>query len=344
MLLIGIAGLGGNQVGVVSTAIRPVEGPSAWLATVIGAVLLASLVFDAFTEQRGRPEQKWEPVADEGIVLAINGRWDEANTRFQKAIAIAGPAPRRLRAAERIGSYLQDRGKLREAIPYLCDALVLREQTFGPAQDTTRALRERVSDLYLKLGDGASAAQLLETQLNLVAPSGHVITLESARIASKLAQALKSAGDLTGAADASQRAIAAIETADPYSPDLVDALVVSAQFSIATSDHTKAEAMLKRALECADRVGSQAKAQLARDTLLNLYLASERYSDAVPLSERLLAGAESSGKTMEVGETARRNRQHAEVLEKADRPADAARYRRIADTLERLSSSPGQPS
>jgi tetratricopeptide (TPR) repeat protein len=342
LILIGFGGVVGTGYGGVLLGYERVEGLSAWLVMLAGAGLLVSRLLDFRHENRGRPEQKWEPVADNGIVLAINGRWDEAMSEFEKAMSLAWPEPRRLRAAERIGNYLEQRKKVVEAISYHRTALSIRERIFGASEQETRELREHMADLYLQIGDGATASELLRAQLNTLAPSGHVITLESAHAASKLAQALQAQGDLGAAHEASQKAIAMIETADPYSPELIEALVAWAQFGIATGDYSQAESALKRAMECAERIGSEDKADLVRNNLVNLYVAAGRYAEAVPISEKLLKGSANSTKIADLSDTARRNRQHADLLEQAERTADAAKFRRVAETLERLAGSSKQ--
>jgi hypothetical protein len=95
-------------------------------------------------------------------------------------------------------------------------------------------------------------------------------------------------------------------------------------------------------MECAERIGSEDKADLVRNNLVNLYVAAGRYAEAVPISEKLLKGSANSTKIADLSDTARRNRQHADLLEQAERTADAAKFRRVAETLERLAGSSRQ--
>lgn len=315
------------------------ESALASLVALIGIGLLTWDVVRYFRSDSGRPEQKWEPVVDEGVVQAINGNWDAAMAEFQRALEMAGPDPRKLRAAERIGGYLESRGKTREAIPYLHEALAIRYRMFGPADGATRTLRERLSRIHMSLGDPSGAVKLLAADLEVVAPGGRVITLEGARVAAKLAEALFESGDFDGANDLSQKSIAMIEQADPFSSALVDALVVSARYALSTGDTAGAESRLTRAMQCADRAGSEDKLNVVRKGLIDLYVRSGRHTDAIPISERLLRAGTSVRKSPDMREIARMNMQHADLLDHAGRHADALKYQRIAATLERLDGS-----
>jgi tetratricopeptide (TPR) repeat protein len=259
-------------------------------------------------------------------------------SEFHRAMTLTGPEPRRLRAAERIGEYLMERKKLVEAEPYLRDALSLRERLFGRTQSETVALRERLGDLYMELGRPSDAAHIMHIQVDLMAAGGYVTTLESAHAAAKLAEALRRQGDLTAAQEVSQKSIAAIEAADPYSPELVQALVSSSKLAMGSGDYSAAERLLQRANDCASRVGSTEGAQLVRSNMLALYVAAGRFADAVPLSKRVLSDNTLGRMAPDPIETSRLHRQHADLLERANRMDEAAKHHRIAETLDRIAS------
>lgn len=336
LLVGGIAGLAGDQGGLFA-GYRLAEGSGAGLIGLMGLGLVTFELVKYFRAGGGPPEQSWEPVVDEGIVQAINGNWEEAMARFQKAISMAGPDPRRLRAAERIAKYLESRGRTVDAIAYLHTALALRDRMFGAANPGTRALRQRLAELHRSTGDMPGAASLLAAELDVAAPGDRVITLDGADVASRLAGVLYQSGDYDGARDLSQKAILAIEQTDPYSSQLVGALVASARAASAAGDVVLAESQLKRAMGCADRAGSEEKMNTVRRALIELYVKSGREAEAIPLSEKLLRAGTGSRVSPDVLETARMNREHAALLETAGRHGDAARYVRVAETLERLS-------
>lgn len=342
MLAVGGAGLAGGQAEALA-GYRLAEGSAAGLIALTGLVLVSWDVIRWFRAGAGPREQRWEVVVDEGIVQAINGNWDEAFAQFQRAMDMAGPDPRKLRAAERIGGYLEGRRRASDAIPYLHTALAIRYRMFGTTDPATRALRLRLSNMHRSAGDPDGASQLLAAELDAVSPGGRVITVEGASVASQLADALFEAGDAAGARELSQNAIAALEQTDPYSPVLVKALVVSARFSVATGDLAAAEASLDRATACCERSGSDDQLDGVRRGLIDLYARTGRYAEAVPLSAKLLRAGTSSTKRPDMEETVRTNRRHADLLEHAGRPDEAARFRKTADTLERLYSPASAP-
>ena len=315
-----------------------VESPGGLIAGGLMAVAGALIWLSAFVDfgvRPTRPEQKWEPVADNGIFHAIQGRWDDAMAEFHKAMDMAATDPRRLRAGERIGGYLEQRHKTREALPFFVKALEARTRMYGAEHPATKQLRERIAGRAIESGDGDMAVRMLQEQLHLVAPWGRITSLEAARTAARLAEALLLVGDIDNARAASQDAIAAIESIDPYNVELVDALLTDARIHLETSDPKGAEPLLQRALENAQRVGSRARTDRVRRELLDVYMANGRFEEAVPISEKLVSGTNvAASRTPE--ENADLVRRHAELLERAGRPDEAARYRRTAETLERL--------
>jgi tetratricopeptide (TPR) repeat protein len=333
MIFFGLVALGAVQTkGFVEYQF---SGPSAWILIIVGAAIALSSLVD-MRVQAVRPEQKWEAVADAGMLLGMNDRWDEAMSEFRRAIMMTGAEPRRLRAAELIGGYLVDHKKLTEAEPFLADALTLRTRLFGPTQPLTVALRERLGDLYLGTGQAAAAAQVMRSQMDLLASTGGADLIDQANAAARLSTALHQQGDVSGAEQALQRATAAIAATDQFSPALVKPLVSLSDLALSKGDHVQAESFLKRAQECASRVGAKDELRLVRARLLGVYSAAGRYAEAAPLSEKLLSESSGVGKASDPAETSRLHRQHADLLDRAGRPDDAIKHRRIAETLERI--------
>ena len=293
LFIVGLLGFAGLRSFLWGPLLGKIGG---WFGLVMAAIGLGLVVFEvALARQAARgPTNPWEPAVARAVALSSEGNWSEAIGAFETAMTRAGPAPSRLRAAERIGTFLVDNEKPLEAAPFLRQALQLRTQLYGVTRPAA------------------------------VVPA-----------ASRLAEALHSQGDLAGAAAAYQVALDTLARVSTSSADLPPASIAAARFATQTGDFPHAEVLLKRALDSATGLGSVKVARLARSSLVATYKAAGRYSEAVLLNEVALKDAGS----LEARENAALHKQHAELLELAGRPDDAARHRRLAQTLERLAES-----
>jgi tetratricopeptide (TPR) repeat protein len=225
-------------------------------------------------------------------------------------------------------------GRWDEAMPQFSSAI----QASGAPLSRMRAA-ERIGDFLIENKKPADAIPYLHDALSLRMRYAAAQPATIAITASKLAEALYLQGDPAGARAASGTALAAIEKANPSSPDLVAAWVGAAKFATRTGEYERAEALLNRAMDRANRSGSIRAIQFVRSTLVDMYTAAGRYADAVKVGQENLNQMETSEPVV----TARLHRQHADLLDLANRPDDAAKHRRVAQTLELMAGAQQQP-
>ena len=86
MILFAFGAFGGTQATGFATK---VSGTYTLLFGIGGALLVLSAFFETGRADVG-PIQRWEPVADNAMLLGLKGSWAEAIPEFQRALAMTG--------------------------------------------------------------------------------------------------------------------------------------------------------------------------------------------------------------------------------------------------------------
>jgi tetratricopeptide (TPR) repeat protein len=283
---------------------------------------------------------RWGPLVDQGMAEGRNGDWSQAMTTFQTAMGKCRGALERRQAAERIGMFLLRNDRIGDAEPYLRQALNLTTYTFGPMAARTVALRNKLSDLYLSTGQPGLAAQLQQTALEGAASSPSSNTLGAAETSIRYAEALQRQGDTASAAAQNEKALKVIAGADPDSPLLIPALLSASRYAMATSDTSRADELLTRALRSINSDTPRKVVDEIRASLVKVYVAEQRYAEAVAIAQLRLSNA----RAPEPVENARMRRELADLMDQAGMPEEAAKQRRVAQTLEGMIAAPRPPA
>ena len=303
--------------------------------SVLGFAVLFFLVRrEAVTEA-----PKWATALNTGKEQADKGDWPAAIASFQAAMAqCKGARPRRI-ACEDIGLLLLLAHRPGDAEPYLREAVLLTTRAFGPMAPRTVALRDKLSDLYVNAGQSWQAAQLLGGALAAVPDdkAARSTTLSAAETASRYADALQRSGSAEQASAYNQKALETIAKADPRSPMFLKATLSAARYASATGDHHRAIELLLRAL---DHANSDSGARLiddARSALVEQYTAVAKYTEAVDVMQLQVKARVG----LDPQRSAAMRRQLADLMEKAGRPEEALKQRRLAQTLEGMVAAAG---
>jgi tetratricopeptide (TPR) repeat protein len=276
-------------------------------------------------------------TADEAI---DRGDVATAGAKLEAALADGGPFVRPVLAAEsaeRLANLMVRAGRDAEAERWLAETLRHRERVPGPNDVRTRATRDRLADLRAGLGDAAGAEELLRLQVESAGRAEGRDSAAGAAAAARLAQFLAGRGREPEGETLHREALDRLERAHgPHHWLLCEPLIGLAGAARRAGRPDEAEQDLRRAIDNASAAGRTEAATLAREALLDLYLASGRSADALPLSEALLQSQDAwadSGQTHLIELLAR----HAALLAQAGRAEEAARYRRRAEMLREAS-------
>jgi tetratricopeptide (TPR) repeat protein len=268
-------------------------------------------------------EPKWEPLVAQAEAEAINGDWPAALTKFQTAIKKCRNPTERRQASEQIGTYLLSHNRIGEGEPYLRQAVNLTNAALGPTHAKTAALRDQLSDLYVKTGQAGLAAQL----------QGNAVSQGATAAVARYAEILQQSGDVTAAAAQYQKALQAIDATKADTPALIPVLLSASRYATGAGDLDRAEALLRRASRCIDQRTQRQTLDDVLGALTDVLAARERYADAIKVAQERLKGP-----APEAAEGARIRRQLADLMEKAGMTEDAAKQRRLAGTLEAMAT------
>jgi len=297
----------------------------------LGITALAFIALAVYVWRQGYVyEPKWEPLFSQGVDQGNKADWTQAITSFQTALKKCRGNAERRQASEQIGTFLLRNDRIGDAEPYVRQAVNLSTAALGPTHAKTIALRDRLSDLYMKTGQPALAAQL-HGRAMASATARDLSTVGGADAEVRYAEILQQAGDPTAAAALYQKALQTIEAAKTDSPALIPALLSAARYASGTGDRKRAEELLRRASRCMNKDTPGRVVDNVLSTLVEVLAAEERYADAVRvLQERL------RGPSREPAHNARLRRQLADLMDKANMPEEAAKQRRVAQTLEAM--------
>lgn len=131
----------------------------------VGLVLVALRYKDWLDVGSGPRLRKWEETLGDAIIESHEGNRSAADDNFRRAIEQAGPAPQRVKANEIAADTLLAGRRTADAMPYLATALQIRERSAKPGDAQVSALRLRLADLHMTLGDLPAARSLLEREL-----------------------------------------------------------------------------------------------------------------------------------------------------------------------------------
>jgi tetratricopeptide (TPR) repeat protein len=327
------------MVGGVVIAIE--TGNPLWLGlTALGfGVLVVGLVTQSVAFDPAL-ESQWDHLVNRGMGEGTKGEWTAALATFQTAMGKCRSGPERRQASERIGTFLLANDRIGEAEPYLRQALNLTTLAFGPMAGRTVALRDKLSDVYISTGQPGLAAQLQKGALEAAASAPSSNTLGAAASSIRYAEALQRQGDAASAATQNEKALKIIAGADPNSPLLIPALLSASRYAIRTGDTGRAEELLDRALKSANPDTPKNLVDEARASLLQVYVAQDRYADAVAIAKLRLRDVWAP----EPGVSARMRRELADLMDRAGMTEEATKQRRVAQTLEGMTAAQRPPA
>ena len=316
-------------------------GNPLWLGlTALGfGVLVVGLVSQSVAFEPP-PESRWGSLVTRGMEEGTKGEWSAALATFQTAMNKCRGGPERRQAFERIGMFLLTNDRIGEAEPYLRQALNLTTFAFGPMAAKTVALRDKLSDLYINTGQPGLAAQLQKAALEGAASTPSSNTLGAAASSMRYAEALQRQGDAASAATQNEKALKIIADANPNSPLLIPALLSASRYAVTTGDTGRAEELLSRALKSANPDTPKNLVDEARASLLQVCVAQGRYADAVAIAKLRLRDAWAP----EPGVSARMRRELADLMDQAGMTEEAAKQRRVAQTLEGMTAAQRPPA
>jgi tetratricopeptide (TPR) repeat protein len=270
-----------------------------------------------------------DEAADRGDVATAAARLEAALADggwFVRPVVAAG-------SAERLADLMLREGRDAEAARWLAEALRHRERFPGPNDPRTRATRDRLADLRAGLGDAVGAEELLRLQVESAGRTEAPESAAEAAAAARIAQFLAGRGREAEAETLLREELGRLERAHgPHHWLLCEPLIGLAGAARRAGRSDEAEDHLRRAIDNAGAAGRTEEATLAREALLDVYLAGGRLADALPLSEALLRSQDAwadSSRTNLIELLTR----HADLLARAGRAEEAARYRRRAEIL-----------
>jgi len=304
--------------------------------TVLGFVAMAVWVW----RQGYVYEPRWEALYQQGVGHGGKGDWSQALATFQTAMGKSRGASERRQASEQIGMFLLSHHRIGEAEPYLRQALNLTTYAIGPMAPRTVALRDKLSDLYMSTGQPGLAAQLQKTALEGAASRPSSNTLGAAQTSIKYAEALQQTGDEASAASQNEKALKVIAEANPNSPLLIPALLSASRYAIATGDAGRAGELLTRAQGLINLDTPRKIVDAVRAGLLKVYVAEQRYADALAIAQLRLKEAHAP----EPAENARMRRELADLMDRVGMSEEAAKHRRVAQTLEGMIAAQQPPA
>ena len=277
-------------------------------------------------------EPKWEPLVSQGLDQGNQDDWPQALMSFAAAMKKCRNPRERRQASDQIGTYLYSHDRIGDAEPYLRQAVNLSNAALGPTHPKTGALRNQLSDLYLKSGQAGLAAQLQGRAVAQVV-ARQSTTLGAADASARYAEVLQQAGDPAAAAAQYARAMQIIDAAKTDNPVLIPVLLSASRYAIKTNDLQRAEDLMRRAGRCLTTESTGKVVDEVFTTLIEVLTAQARYADAVEVAQKRL-----SWRSLDAPEAAQARRQMADLMEKAGMADEASKQRRVATTLEGMTA------
>jgi hypothetical protein len=282
---------------------------------------------------------RWSRLMGEAADALERGDLELATTRLEAAHrdATRSPSPRPVLAAEsagRLADVMERADRPADAERWLAESLRRSERVPGPDDPKTRKIRDRLVDLRTRMGDGAGARALLEAQVQSLSRTdgqgGAATAAAGVRVAASLAAQGRDA-------DAQARYVECLAQLEgvhgAHHWSLVDALLGLADLRRRAATLPDAEGLIQRALGNAHMAGQTELTNRAREALIDLYVAQERYAEVVPISEAWLRTQEAGAAGSDRRASVERMQRHASVLALAGNEEQATRYRRRADLL-----------
>jgi CHAT domain-containing protein/tetratricopeptide (TPR) repeat protein len=244
-----------------------------------------------------RALQKAHKLIDESLKLRRAGRFDEALSPVERALAIRQRVlgmehPSVAHPLNNLAQLHQDRGVYAEAEPLFISALGIREKALGPEHPDVAQTLNNLASLYLNKGAYAKAEPLYRRALLILEKALGPEHFLVAGNLNNLGVFYRNIGEYAKAEPLLQRALSIWEKAvGPQQPEVALALHNLARLYDYKGDYLRAEPLLQQALTTREKaLGSDHPMVAASlDYLASIYRDRGNYLKAEPLLQRALS-------------------------------------------------------
>ena len=195
------------------------------------------------------------------------------------------------------GKVLWDAGKYQEALPFYERALVINEQSRGPAHPSTAVAHSHIASLYVEMGEYGKALPVHERVLAIMEKSFGMHHPHTASALHRLTKVYSLMGDYSQALPLCERALAIREKSlGPEHLETGRSLLTLAAIYVAMGDYTQALPMCERGLAISEKSLGPEHPEIAAslNSLAVTYGSLGNHAKALPLNERALAICETS--------------------------------------------------